>query len=50
MSVNRRRKRRRVFQRNITLYSVVLVFLAALGVLSFFILRTELLKNTQDLG
>ena len=48
MSGRRRRWRRVLHQMRPNL--VVLVFLALLGAASFWLLRTELLKNAQDLG
>ena len=38
------------FRRNMYLYSFILTVLIILGALTFYLLRTELLKNTQDLG
>ena len=38
------------FRRNMYLYSFILTVLIILGALTFYLMRTELLKNTQDLG
>ena len=43
-------KKRAGFLHNWYLYGATLAALVVLGIFSFFLLRTELLKNTQDLG
>lgn len=50
MGASKRRERGRGFRRNIYLYVFVLVFLTLLGGTSFYVLRIELLRNTQDMG
>lgn len=50
MSVSKRKELGRGFRRNIYLSVFILLFLALLGGVSFYLLRTELLKNTQELG
>lgn len=50
MSGSKRKEKWDAFHRNWYLYGVMLAVLALLGVISFLLLRTELLKNTQELG
>ena len=45
-----KQKKRAGFLHNWYLYGATLAALVVLGIFSFFLLRTELLKNTQDLG
>ncbi len=50
MSSGKRKEKWNGFRRNRYLYGAMLAFLVLLGVISFYLLRTELLKNTQELG
>ena len=50
MSGPKQKEKRAGFLHNWYLYGATLAALVVLGIFSFFLLRTELLKNTQDLG